>query len=286
MLLNKLGYDLPGNAFSVVAGDLTIRKLEFGSVTAKLTLWDRTGPTKKWKWSSHFLWEPVWVLRGMANTSLSISWGFYCEGESLPGGVSSCCTLHGHKSLARENPKAGCIPWEQGDKAERINPAVLGVPGESCKCPILQGPSCSAGWISCSNLLAWEWAQDLCPCVHWTFSPGGILPQGFIHPPQSESSGLLPFTRCLGHPYPEKHHKNPSPAWERSTSVIPTFPRMCSLPGMCLSPPPLSRGSLDLLRADTSYVIKGSQNAAWCSHSVCLDHKESQVITLNVRSTE
>lgn len=67
MLLNKLGYDLPGDAFYVVPRDLTMGKQGFGSVKAKFTLWERIaapGLTKKWKWSSHFLWEPVWMLTG------------------------------------------------------------------------------------------------------------------------------------------------------------------------------------------------------------------------------
>lgn len=41
MLLNKLGYDLPGNDFHVVPRDLAIRKWGFGSVTAEFTLWER-----------------------------------------------------------------------------------------------------------------------------------------------------------------------------------------------------------------------------------------------------
>lgn len=82
----------------------------------------------------------------------------------------------------------------------------------------------------------------------------------------------------------EKHHKTPSAAGERSTSVIPTFPR--TFQGCASLPSTLEREPGDLLRADTFYMIKESQNAAQCSHSVCLDHRESQVISLNVQSTE
>lgn len=222
MLLNKLGYELPGNAFSLVAGDLTIRKLEFGSVTAKLTLWDRTGPTKKWKWSSHFLWEPVWVLRGMANTSLSISWGFYCEGESLPGGVSSCCTLHGHKKPCQREPQGWMYSLGAGGQGWEDQSSCAGCPrGELqmsnpagtvlfCRVDFLQQPSSmrvSSGFVSmCAlNIQPWrnpppriypptpEWEQWASP-FHQV--PGSSLPR---KTPQESLSSLGEKHLCYPH---------------------------------------------------------------------------------------
>lgn len=154
MSLNKVGYDLPGNAFHVVPRDLTTGKQEFGSVTAEFTLWERTVPSAGSRSPKEMEVElsfPVGTwLRGVGNTPLSLSWDFYgvgpsWEGKSLPVRPSSCCILHGDK---RESPKAGCVPWdpvpswEKGHRAGRDQSSCAWASqprGESWQCPAAVG---------------------------------------------------------------------------------------------------------------------------------------------------
>lgn len=200
MLLNKLGYDLPGNIFHVVPRDWTTRKQEFGSVTAKFTLGERIVPsagTRTHKKNGSGAVIPFGNLSGCWGrweTHPCPSAGIFIvgpswQGKPLPVHPSSCCILHGDKNPARENPKAGCVPWdlvpswEKGDKAERHQ--------SSCAWASQLGMFNSLGsvllWISCRNFLGWEWGsfsrQDSCPFCVYNIKPCGNPPHKTLFPP-------------------------------------------------------------------------------------------------------
>lgn len=241
MLLNKLGYDLPGNAFHVVPRDFTMRNLEIHTLRERELY--PAGLTEEWEWSSHSLWEPEGDGKKhipVPPDGIFIVLDLPGRGKPLPVQLSSCCIFMGTKEKA---PKLGVVSGilsPAGKRGQSWAGSIqlwLGI-------TVMRGElaeSCSGGWISWRSFLGWEWGHPpLRICVHQVCIEHQTLqessPQWFIHPAQSESSGVLPFTMCWGHFYPEKHHKIPSPAWREAPLLSPPSPGCAASQG-CASLP-------------------------------------------------
>lgn len=155
MLPNKLGYDLPGNVFYVVPKDFAIRKQGF--------IW-------KCHCKVHTLGEN-WTHREM-ELELSFPLGSCLDadgdGKHIPVhqlGVFIVLDLPGKENPfqfvsapwgQRENPKAGCIPWDPvpaGNRGTKLRGSIqLWCHRAELAMSNPARTVLSAGWISWRNL--------------------------------------------------------------------------------------------------------------------------------------
>lgn len=137
--------------------------------------------------------------------------------------------------------------------------------------------------------VSWSSPSPQDPWVYSTLNPVGILPTQ-IYPPapgweQWGSHGVLAFTRCLAHLYQQKPHKTSLQPGEEHLSY-PHLPQDLQPSRDLLSPPPLSRENPGFIERRHLSWLKEAKVQLNAPTQCAQNHKGSQVVTLNVQSTE